>query len=142
MATVENPTLTLTTVNNNTKIRVTFNARFTPFDRQLAGLGLIWHPHITVLGIDPPGSTTGTDLFPDDPNNPPPFPHTKFAVTVGTTDQVIAYNVEETVLRSDLQEDSAAGDNDEIRCKIRIHAANFPPEFTEDIFTPQQVLVG
>ena len=139
MPIVLNPTLTLTTVNSNTKIRVTFTARFNPFDRQLAALGLIFHPHITVLGIDPPGGTAGTDLFPTDP---PLFPHTKFTVTAGNIDQDVPYDVEKTVLRSALQEDSAAGDNDEIRCKLRIHAANFPPEFTADEFTPQQVLVG
>lgn len=142
MPTVENPTLTLTTVNaTNSKIKVTFNARFSPFERQCAGLGLKFHPHITVLGMD---GTVGTDLFPYGPGTPNPdplFPHTDFAVTVGTTDQVIAYNQEKPCSRNSLQEDSG-GDEDEIKCKIRIHSVGLPLEFTEDVFTPQQVLLG
>jgi hypothetical protein len=138
MPTVENPTLTLSTVNNTTTIRVTFNARFTPFERQLAGLGMKFHQHVVVLGIDPPGGTTGTDLFPTDP---PLFEHINFPVTVGTTDQVLPYDQSRPVARSLLQEDSG-GDEDEIRCKVLIHAVGMPPEFTDDVFTPQQVLLG
>jgi len=138
MATINTATLTLTTVNQDVTINVTFNAVFSGFERQLAGLGMIFHEHIDVIGIDPPGSLTGTVL----PDTSGLFPHTRFAVTVGAGDQVIARNVSKTITRASLQEDTAVGDADEIRCKIRIHAIGFPPEFSLDVFTPQQVLIG
>ena len=139
MPTINSANLTLTTVGQTVTINVTFNAVFTPFERQLAGLGLIFHPHVDVWGMDPAGSLTGTFLINTDP---PLFPHTKFAVTVGTVDQVIAYNVSKPVARSLLQEDTGAGDSDEIRCRIRIHAIGMPLEFTEEVFTDQEILLG
>jgi hypothetical protein len=138
MPIVSNATLTLTTVNNDTTISVSFDTIFSPFERELAGLGLGFHPHIDVIGVDPAGSTTGTVL-----SLPTTFPQTSFPVTPGgAVSQTIPRTLAITVPRSSLQEDPAAGDADEIRCRIRIHALGMPPEFTPDLFTPQQVLVG
>jgi hypothetical protein len=52
--------LTLVTTSANTEVRVQYNAVFSPFERFLAANGLIFRERIAVLGIDPPGSTTGT----------------------------------------------------------------------------------
>ena len=43
MPTINSANLTLTTVGQTVTINVTFNAVFSPFERQLAGLGLIFH---------------------------------------------------------------------------------------------------
>jgi hypothetical protein len=131
MPSISATTLTLTTVNLDTTINVTYNATYTPFERQLAGLGMTFHEHIDVEGVDGAVGTTITT-----------FPLANHAVTVGAANQVIARNVSKTVTRASLQEDPAAGDNDEIRAKIRIHAIGLPPEFTPDAFTPQQILLG
>jgi hypothetical protein len=134
MPTVNGANLTLTTVGQNVTVTVTFNAVFTEFDRNLAGMGMKLHEHIDIIGMDPPGSLTGTLIR--------TFPLTPFAVTAGAGSQTIARNVSLVVTRASLQEDAGVGDNDEIRCKIRIHASNFPPEFTPDIFTDQEILLG
>ena len=134
MPSVNGANLTLTTVNQNVTINITFNAVFTAFERQLSGLGMNFHQHIDVIGVDPSGGTTGTTLT--------SFPTTAFAVTVGAGSQTIPRNASITVTRASLQEDTAAGDNDEIRCKIRIHSVGLPPVFTPDNFSDQEVLIG
>lgn len=134
MSSITGANLTLTTVDQNVTINVKFNAVFTPFERQLHGLGMTSHQHIDVLGIDPAGSTTGTVLT--------TFPLTNFAVTAGAGTQTIPRNESKTVTRGSLQEDTGLGDNDEIRCKIRIHSIGLPPAFSPDVFTDQEVLVG
>jgi hypothetical protein len=137
MPTVSNTNLMLTTVNNTVTVNVTYDATFTPFERQLAGLGMDFFEHIDVIGIDPPGSTTGAVLA--------NFPNPPYAVTVGSGAQVISRNVSLPLSRSSLQEDPTVGgvaDDDEIRCKIRIKSKGLPPEFTPDEFTLQRVLLG
>jgi hypothetical protein len=59
MPTVENANLTLKTVNDTVTIIVDFDARFSPFERQLAALGMNYHSHADVVGID-----NGTDVGP------------------------------------------------------------------------------
>ena len=142
MPTVTNPTLTLTTVGSGSSaevtIDVTFDAVFTELERNLAVLGLKFHRHINVYGMDPSGSLTGIEIS----GTEGLFPHINFALTQGSGDEIIPVSASQTVLRSVLQEDTALGDADEIRCKIRIHCVGMPPEFTEDVFTSQQVLLG
>ena len=134
MPTVENPNLSLTTTDGMTTIRVTYKAIFTEIDRNLAGLGMKYHHHINVLGVDPSGSTTGTTLL--------SFPHVGFAVTPGTGEQEFDRHHElPPVQRGVLQEDPG-GDADEIRCNIRIHAVGLPDDFTPDKFTDQETLIG
>jgi hypothetical protein len=73
------------------------------------------------------------------------FPKNNYDLTVGTGDQTISRTMAITVGRAELQEDPTVGgvaDNDEIRCKVRIHSVGLPPEFTDDEFTPQQILIG
>jgi hypothetical protein len=136
MPTVENADLTLTTVDGRVTIRVTYDARFTPFERQLADLGMRYHSHINALGMDPAGSLTGSNLVGVD------FPTQNFPVTAGTVDQVLSRDESQTVIRDLLQEDPNSGDADEIRCKIRIHSVGIPPEFTADEFTDEKRLLG
>src|SRR5262245_25928751 len=132
MPTINATTLTLTTVNQDTTITVTYNAVFNTLERNLVGMGMSFHSHEDVEGVDGGVGTLITSM-----------PTFVFPVTVGVGSQVIARSVSKTVTRASLQEDPAAGDNDEIRCKIRIHASPvLPPEFTPDVFTPQQILLG
>jgi hypothetical protein len=134
MPEVLNPTLTLTTVNSDTTIDVTFDVEFSEFERNLAADGMGFHQHIDVIGVDPAGSTTGTVLA--------SFPSRSIAVSQGAGSLTIPRTASLTVTRASLQEDPAAGDSDEIRCKIRIHSVGLPPTFTPDVFTVQRVLVG
>lgn len=134
MPSAQNRNLTLTTVGADTTINVTYNAVFTAFERHLAALGMVFQEQIAVIGVDPAGSTTGTVLT--------NFPNASLPVTDGPVQQVIARNVSKTVTRASLQEDAGLGDNDEIRCRIRIAAIGLPPAVPADAFTDQEVLVG
>ena len=133
MPSINSPALALITVDDNVTVSVTYNAVFTPFERQLAGLGMTFHEHLDVFGMDPPGSLTGTFIQ--------TFPRTRFAVTVGAGEQVIPRSTQMVMSRNSLQEDPG-GDNDEIRVKIRIHSVGLPVPFTPDMFTDQEILLG
>ena len=134
MPTIENPNLTLTESEGQVTVRVRYDARFTPFERALFQLGWAPHTHITAHGMD--GATVGPEIQALD------FGTRGFTLTAGSTDQVVAREQSETVARSLLQEDPANGDADELKVKIRIHSANMPPEFTPDVFTDQEVMLG
>jgi hypothetical protein len=137
MPTVTNPNLTLTTVNNaSTTIRVTYRVEFSQFERSLAGLGLQYHDHLDMFGLDGAVNT----LLLEEPL--PNFGTHTIAVTAGSGTQIFNIDRSITVARSLLQEDPAVGDSDEIRCKIRIHSDGFPPEFTPDIFTDQETIAN
>lgn len=133
MPTVQNAALALITVDDNTTVSVTYDAVFTPFERQLAGLGWVCHEHLEVFGVDPPNSVTGDILA--------TFPQTSIPVSVGAGTLTVARSVQLTVPRSTLQEDTG-GDDDEIRVRIRIHSPSIPPAFTADVFTDQERLLG
>jgi hypothetical protein len=136
MTAIISPTLTLTTVGSNTTIEVKYTAQFTVFERRLAGLGLVFQEQIFVIGIDPPGSTAGPVIT--------QFPFQALPVTDDglPIPQFIARVRSLTVPRSLLQEDSAPGDNDEIRCRINIASVGLPPALTPGSFTNQEILVG
>jgi hypothetical protein len=124
--------LTLTTTGANTTINVTYNAVFTKFERFLAANGMIFRERIQVIGVDPPGATTGSVLH--------NFPVQDFPVTAGGGPQTIGRNRSITVTRASLQEDAGLGDSDEIRCRIVIDPLGFPSETSD--FTDQEILVG
>ena len=134
MPNVTNANLTLTTTDGSTKINVRYTATFSAFERRLAGLGLVFRERIRVIGVDPPGSTTGLRLH--------DFPAENLPVTDGNATQTLNRNRTITRDRSSLQEDPGLGDNDEIRCRIRIAAIGLPPAETADVFTDQEVLLG
>ena len=86
MPTVTNPNLTLTESEGRVTIRVRADVTFSSVERQFSGLGMDWHPHITVHDFDGPRTDpgaqlfeflTGTDRLAD------------FAVTVGSGSQVL-----------------------------------------------------
>jgi len=134
MPTINSASLTLTTVGANTTIDVTYNAVFSVLERRLAGLGLVFRDRIAVIGVDTPPDPMGgviTSLV-----------SINLAVTDGAAPQTISRTASRTVLRSLLQEDIGAGNNDEIRCRIRIEAIGLPPAVTPDEFTDQETLVG
>jgi hypothetical protein len=132
MPTVTNTALTLTTVNTNTTVTVDFDTEFSDVERNLTTLGVRYHPHIDIVGVD--GANTSV-LSAD------AFPHTNFAVTAGNSPQTISRSMSVTVPRSLLQEDGG-GDEDEIICNIRIHSVGLPETFTADVPSPQRVLLG
>lgn len=124
--------LTLNTIGADTTINVTYNAVFSPLERFLAANGLVFEERISVIGVDPPGATTGTTL-----SN---FAVQNLPVTAGVVPQTIARNRSLTVTRASLQEDAGLGDNDEIRSRIVIRPVGLPSEITD--FTDQEILVG
>jgi hypothetical protein len=135
MPTVENPDLTLKTVDNTVTIIVDFDARFTHFERQLHDLGMKSHAHADVVPID-----NGKDIGPTIVSFPTePFDEID---TASSGDQVIHKTLRLKVDRSTLQEDPDAGNADELEVKIRIHTPEAPVVFTDDVFTDQEVLLG
>ena len=135
MPNTENRNLTLTKVGADVKVEVTYRAIFSPFERRLAGLGMIFLEQLAVLGVDPPGSTTGRLLTVFPPTEPLP-------VTDGDTVQKIDRRLSIIVPRAVLDEDPdiLLRDPDEIRCRIRIRSVGLPPSSTPDAFTDQEVL--
>jgi hypothetical protein len=135
MPTVENPDLTLKTVDDKVTIIVDFDGRFSPFERQLHALGLNYHSHADVVGID-----NGTDIGPTIVSlDQEPFNELN---TDSSGDQVIHKTLKLKVDRPTLQEDPDTGNADELKVKIRIHAPEAPVDFTDDVFTDQEVLLG
>lgn len=142
MPVIRNPQLTLTREGSNLKINVTYKADFSTFERRLVGLGLRFRPQIVVIGVDPPGSTTGTVLAVSSR-----FTNAFLPVTDGAGKETLDGGESIIVSRAELDEDRIANaapdeDPDEIRCRIRIAAANLPPGVTPDAFTDQEVLGG
>jgi len=137
MPTTNSQNLTLIREGANVRVRVTYNVVFSAFERNLAGLGMQFVERISTLGVDPPGSTTGTVLA--------EFPIQLIVVPAGGGPISIARNREIVVTRVQLDEDSNIllppdVDADEIRCRIRIQSTGLPPAVTPDAFTDQEVL--
>ena len=116
-------------------IRVRADVTFSPFERQLAGLGADWHPHLTVHDFDG-GDGVGAQLFEflDGTDR-----LEDFAVTVGSGSQVLPLDEERTVDREVLKGDPENND-DEIKVKIRIHTGDAQVAFTPDVLTDQEIL--
>lgn len=134
MPSTNNRNLTLTTVDSDVTVNVTYNAVFSTFERHLAGLGMAFQERIRVLGVDPSGSTNGTVLH--------NFAAQVLPVTDGSGSLTIARNRSITVPRASLQEDAGAGDADEILCRIEISAVGLPPAEPVVSFTDQENLLG
>jgi hypothetical protein len=129
MPEITNANLTLSESENQVTIRVRYDVTFSPFERTLADLGLNFHTHTSVHGID--GATVGGALAGIDFGTP------GFAVTAGSSDQLFHRDESRTVSRTLLQEDPV-GDPDELKVKIRVHSP-LPAEFVEE-FTDQETL--
>ena len=132
MAVVTGQNLTLSESEGRATINVRYTTTFNEFERQMAGLGMRWHAHITAHGVDNgvlgPSIEAVTDAF-GTPNITP---------STGTGDEVESHVHEVEVDRDELQED--ANGADEIKCKVVIHTNNFPPEFSEEAITDQESL--
>lgn len=133
MPTITNATLTLTETNSQVTVRVQYDATFTAIDRQLTTLGLEYHTHVTLHGVD--GSNVSGPLANVE------FEHHSIDVTPGTSNITIPQIVQERTFGRPLLQEDPIGDRDELICKIRIHSP-LPPEFTEDVFTAQRVLTS
>jgi|SRR5688572_16863336 len=131
--------LTITPDGANFRLTVTYNALFSTFERNLAGLGMTFIERISALGVDPPGSTTGTVLA--------EFPAQLIPVPAGAGPISIPRNRQIVLTRAQLDEDPSIiigpdFDQDEIRCRVRIQSTGLPPAVTPDEFTDQEVLGG
>jgi hypothetical protein len=132
MPTVKNPTLKLITTNDTVKIKVEYDADFTDFDVQLARLGLVFDEHIAVIDDD---GDAGQNILAT-----VSFPSLDFEFDDKKLGQTIHRTVEPLkVSRKDLDVDDG---DDEIKCRIRIHAKNMTPALTEDVFTSSELLLG
>jgi hypothetical protein len=139
MPTITSPKLALKPDGAKLELTVTYHAEFNSIERFLSGLGMKFIERIEVIGVDPPGATTGTVLsrfagqFIQVPQGVGTFPTNRTRVI--------------RLTRAELDEDQNPlqgpdADADEIRCKIRIEAVGLPPAVTPDAFTDQQILGG
>ena len=138
--TTSNRNLTITVVDGTSaNVRVRYTVTFTPFERQLANLGMRFREEISVIGSDigevlvPPGGT------------PPPlqvlgnFANQILPVTNGNVNQVINRDRSIPVTRAALQEDPGPNP-DEIQARITIRPLGFPGIDTS--FTDIETLLG
>ena len=131
MPTVTNANLTLSENNGIVTMTIVFLPTFSNFEKELGSLGCSYDAHDSVHGVD--SGVPGADLTAVDiPNQ---------AIPVGVGLPVLPVVQLATVARTLLQEDPAAGDNDELKVKILIHS-HVPPIFTSDAFTDQEVLTS
>ena len=117
------------------KVVVSFlhNAVFSEFERHLAGLGLVFQERLDLIGVDPPGSTTGSVFF-----------STLLSIPVsdGVGELSLPRKFTLPFNRTSLDEDPSFlqgpdFDVDEYRGRIRILAIGLPPATTPDAFTPE-----
>jgi hypothetical protein len=138
MPRVANAVLTLPRNGPNVAINITFDVVFTEFERHLAKLGLAFREELTLIGVDPPGGTTGQTVFSLVRSIP---------VSDGTGELSVHRVFSTPFSRNSLDEDSSPFfgpdfDEDEYRARIRILAIGLPPAVTDDAFTTQAVLGG
>lgn len=139
MSTTTSPKLTVTREGAKFRLTVTYHAEFNSIERFLSGLGMKFIERIVVIGVDPPGATTGTVLA--------RFSGQFIPVPEGVG--TFATNRKRSILltRAELDEDQSPllgpdFDADEIRCGIQIQAVGLPPAVTPEVFTDQQILGG
>ena len=131
MPTVTDPILTVTVENNaRVTLRVRYTARFTPFERQLVGLGAEYHSHIAIHDFDG-GDTLGVSLV--------EFDNEPFPITVGSGEQVFNRDQSKIVPRVEVKGDPA-GNDDELKARIRIHSTDAQVAFTEEVISDQKIL--
>lgn len=132
MVSITNANLTLTLdADARVDIIVDYDAVFSEFERNLAGLGMTFRESIHVFGDDP---VNDDDLAPD-----VVFTDQNIPVTAGQGALVVPrHRVLNNVLRSKLQEDSLPADDDELYCNIQIAPANLPATIAKN--TPVRVL--
>jgi hypothetical protein len=137
MPTVSDANLTLIESDGRVTVRVTADVTFSAFERQLAGLGQRWHPHVTLHDFDGTATDPGEQIF--EFLRPGDERLANFAVTVGSGSQTLPLEEEEEFDRDELKVD-AANNDDELKAKIRIHTNDAQVEFTPDVLTEQEIL--
>jgi len=140
MPRVRNAKLTLPRDGANVIINITYDVVFSGFERHLARLGLAFQEEIALIGVDPPGGTTGFQVLTTRRSIP---------VSDGVGELSVHRVFSTPSTRNSLDEDPSPSpflgpdfDADEYRGRIRILAIGFPPAVTPDAFTDQQVLGG
>ena len=134
MPTVSNVNLTLTTVNTQVTIRVTYDVEFTTFERKLTDLGLSYDTHVTIHDFDG-GDTPGVEILDFYPGR------YVLPVTSGTGTRTWSGDESRTVSRTFLQVDPV-GNDDELKAVVRVHANQWLDSFTEDVVSDQKILLG
>lgn len=130
-----NPILTLTneTTGTDITVRVEYDITFNRLERNLAQLGMNFKDAVDVIGVDPPGSTSGTRLL--------SLGGGQLDVPPVSSSAKLHRKHEVVMSRASLDEDPGTGipDNDEIRCRIRFLTGGMPPASSET-FTNQVIL--
>jgi hypothetical protein len=131
-----NPVLTLTreTTGTDITIKVTYDITFNKLERNLAQLGMKFRDRVEAIGIDPPGSTTGTRLHIVG-GGPLDVPPVNSSAKLHREHTLV-------VSRASLNEDpgTVIADDDEIRCRIQFLTSGFPAPSSET-FTNQVILL-
>ena len=135
MPTTTNPVLTLTkeTTGTDITVKVEYDITFNRLERNLAQLGMNFKDDVDVIGIDPPGSTTGTLIR--------RLGGGKLDVPPVSSSAKLHREHKLVMSRASLDEDSGTPlpDNDEIRCRIRFLTGGMPAASSET-FTNQEIL--
>jgi hypothetical protein len=135
MPNVSDVNLSLTQTDGDlVEIQVDYDVTFNKFERQLTTLGLSYDSHIIIRDFDGGGSPGSVILEFDDRDTLP--------VTAGNSTQTISNRSQsKTVARSALQVDPN-GDADELKATVLIHANQWLDEYTAEVESEQEVLLG
>ena len=134
MPKVKNAHLTLDRKGAKVTVKITYDAVFSEFERHLAGLGLVFQERLSLIGVDPPGSTTGSTFF---------STLRSLQVPDGVGVKSVPSEFSTTFNRTVLDEDPSPSflgpdfDVDEYRGLIQILAIGLPPAVTPDAFTDE-----
>jgi len=138
MPQVKNARLTLDRDGAKVTVSITYDAVFSEFERHLAGLGLVFQERLALIGVDPPGSTTGNAFFSTLRSMSVPDGVGEF-----TDPRVFTLPFNRTSLDEDPTPFLGADFNvDEYRGRIQITASGLPPAITPDAFTQEATLGG
>jgi hypothetical protein len=134
MPTVSDVNLSLTQKDGDlVEIQVDYDVEFNTFDRKLTTLGLTYDSHIIIRDYDGGGSPGSVILE---------FDRDTLPVTAGNGTQPITNRSQsQTVARSVLQVDPN-GDADEIKATVLIHANQWLDEYSEEVESETEVLLG
>jgi len=115
-------------------IQVDYDVSFNKFERQLTSLGLTYDSHIIIRDYDGGDSAGSVILEFEDRDTLP--------VTPGNSIQSFTNRSQsKTVARSALQVDPN-GDEDEIKATVLIHANQWLDEYTAEVVSEQEILLG
>src|SRR5689334_9019866 len=134
MPIVSDVNLSLTTRGDDVEIQVDYDVTFNTFERKLTTLGLTYDSHIIIRDYDGGDSPGSVILEFEDRDTLP--------VVAGNGTQLISNRSQsKTVPRSELQVD-LNGDADEIKATVLIHANQWLDEYTVEVESEQEVLLG